>query len=85
MLQSMNTLYQDRRAFGAPLLDNQYIHFRLAELHTEVSREKTMHSFVAFRVKTIYITVFQLELVRAATYQAVDQMMAGENVTMLAR
>jgi len=51
---------KDRRAFGAPLLDNQYIHFRLAELHTE------------------------LELVRAATYQAVDQMMAGENVTMLA-
>merc|ERR1719367_1003365 len=51
---------KDRRAFGAPLLDNQYIHFRLAELHTEV------------------------ELVRAATYQAVDQMMAGENVTMLA-
>merc|ERR1712038_506589 len=50
----------DRRAFGAPLLENQYIHFRLAELHTE------------------------LELVRAATYQAVDQMMAGENVTMLA-
>merc|ERR1719186_1181488 len=51
---------KERRAFGAPLLDNQYIHFRLAELHTEV------------------------ELVRAATYQAVDQMMAGENVTMLA-
>ena len=28
---------------------------------------------------------YQVELVRAATYQAVDQMMAGENVTMLAR
>ena len=27
---------QERRAFGAPLLENQYIHFRLAELHTEV-------------------------------------------------
>jgi len=51
---------RERQAFGAPLLDNQYIHFRLAELHTEV------------------------ELVRAATYMAVDQMMAGENVTMLA-
>ena len=27
---------RERQAFGAPLLDNQYIHFRLAELHTEV-------------------------------------------------
>jgi citronellyl-CoA dehydrogenase len=52
---------RERRAFGAPLLDNQYIHFRLAELHTE------------------------LELLRAATYQAVDQVVAGENVTLLAR
>lgn len=49
-----------REAFGQPLLNNQYIHFRLAELNTE------------------------LELVRAATYQAVDQMVAGENVVMLA-
>jgi len=51
---------RERHAFGKPLLDNQYIHFRLAELNTE------------------------LELVRAATYQAVDQMLDGENVTMLA-
>merc|ERR1739838_1276426 len=27
---------KERKAFGAPLLDNQYIHFRLAELLTEV-------------------------------------------------
>jgi len=27
---------RQRKAFGAPLLDNQYIHFRLAELQTEV-------------------------------------------------
>jgi len=27
---------RDRKAFGAPLLNNQYIHFRLAELQTEV-------------------------------------------------
>jgi len=51
---------RSREAFGQPLLNNQYIHFRLAELNTE------------------------LELVRAATYQAVDQMEAGENVVMLA-
>jgi citronellyl-CoA dehydrogenase len=25
-----------RKAFGKPLLDNQYLHFRLAELHTEL-------------------------------------------------
>ena len=29
-------MIQERRAFGGPLLENQYIHFRLAELHTEV-------------------------------------------------
>ena len=27
---------RERKAFGAPLLNNQYIHFRLAELLTEV-------------------------------------------------
>jgi len=27
---------RERKAFGQPLLDNQYIHFRLAELETEV-------------------------------------------------
>jgi len=27
---------RERKAFGAPLLDNQYIHFRIAELLTEV-------------------------------------------------
>ena len=27
---------RDRKAFGRPLLHNQYIHFRLAELETEV-------------------------------------------------
>jgi len=30
------TYTRERKAFGAPLLDNQYIHFRLAELLTEV-------------------------------------------------
>jgi len=51
---------KQRNTFGQPILHNQYVHFRLAELNTE------------------------LELLRAATYQAVDQMLAGENVTMLA-
>jgi len=51
---------QQRTAFGQPIINNQYVHFRLAELNTE------------------------LELLRAASYQAVDQMLAGENVTLLA-
>ena len=29
-------LPRERKVFGAPLLDNQYVHFRLAELLTEV-------------------------------------------------
>ena len=49
-----------RKAFGQPLLNNQYLSFRLAELFTE------------------------LELMRAATYRAVDSMEAGEDVTLLA-
>ena len=28
--------FSQRDAFGKPLLDNQYIHFRLAELNTEL-------------------------------------------------
>jgi len=51
---------RERKAFGSPLINNQYLAFRLAELNTE------------------------LELVRAALYQAVDQMVAGEDVTLLA-
>ena len=38
---------QERRAFGGPLLENQYIHFRLAELHTEVGpADNVKSSFV---------------------------------------
>jgi citronellyl-CoA dehydrogenase len=49
-----------RVAFGKPLLDNQAVHFRLAELRTEV------------------------ECLRAITYRAVSQFIAGEDVTRLA-
>ena len=51
---------KQRQAFGQPLLNNQYLSFRLAELFTE------------------------LEMMRAATYQAVDMMEEGQNVTLLA-
>jgi len=49
-----------RTTFGQPILDNQYVHFRFAELKAE------------------------LELFRAGTYSAVDTMIRGEDVTMLA-
>ncbi|MFP4003431.1 MAG: acyl-CoA dehydrogenase family protein [Alphaproteobacteria bacterium] len=51
---------RERIAFGKPLLDNQVIHFRLAELKTEV------------------------ELLRSLLYRAVQDYVAGEDVTMLA-
>ena len=50
----------ERRAFGRSILDNQVVHFRLAELRTEV------------------------ESLRALTYRAVEQYVAGQDVTKLA-
>lgn len=51
---------RQRKAFGQSILDNQVVHFRLAELKTEI------------------------EALRALTWDAVEKMVAGENVTMLA-
>ena len=51
---------RQRQAFGKSILDNQVVHFRLAELATEV------------------------ELLRALTYQAAEQYVAGLDVTRLA-
>ena len=51
---------RDRMAFGKSILDNQVVHFRLAELRTEV------------------------ELLRALTWSAVEQYVAGADVTRLA-
>ncbi|BCH23114.1 acyl-CoA dehydrogenase family protein [Mesorhizobium sp. L-8-3] len=49
-----------RQSFGKPVLDNQAVHFRLAELRTEV------------------------EALRALTWSAVEQYVAGGDVTRLA-
>ena len=49
-----------RKAFGRSILDNQVVHFRLAELQTEV------------------------EALRALVYNAVEDYVAGEDVTMKA-
>ncbi len=51
---------RQRHAFGRSILDNQVVHFRLAELSTEI------------------------ESLRALTYQACEQYVAGDNVTRLA-
>jgi citronellyl-CoA dehydrogenase len=49
-----------RQAFGKSILDNQVVHFRLAELETKV------------------------ELLRSLVYRAVEEMLAGADVTQLA-
>jgi citronellyl-CoA dehydrogenase len=51
---------RERKTFGKPVLDNQVVHFRLAELRTEV------------------------EALRALTWSAVEQYVAGGDVTRLA-
>ncbi|MBZ0163921.1 MAG: acyl-CoA dehydrogenase family protein [Notoacmeibacter sp.] len=51
---------RERKTFGAPVLDNQVVHFRLAELRTEV------------------------EALRALSWSAVEQYIAGRDVTRLA-
>ncbi|WP_374763023.1 acyl-CoA dehydrogenase family protein [Yunchengibacter salinarum] len=51
---------RERKAFGQSILDNQTVHFTLAELQTEV------------------------ELLRALTWKAVEDMVAGKDVTKLA-
>jgi citronellyl-CoA dehydrogenase len=51
---------RQRIAFGKPILDNQTVHFRLAELQTEI------------------------EALRALVYRAVEEHLAGDDVTLLA-
>ena len=51
---------RERKTFGKPILDNQVVHFRLAELRTEV------------------------ELLRALTWNATWDYVAGKDVTRLA-
>jgi citronellyl-CoA dehydrogenase len=51
---------RERKTFGAPILDNQVVHFKLAELRTEV------------------------EALRSLCYRAVEEYVAGQDVTRLA-
>ena len=60
LIAATATYCKERQAFGRPLLGNQVIQFRLAELTTEV------------------------ELLRSLTYRAVEEYVAGGEVTLLA-
>ncbi len=51
---------RDRQIFGQSVLDNQYVHYQLAEMQAEV------------------------ELLRSLSYDAVEKMVRGEDVTKLA-
>lgn len=51
---------QTRKTFGEPLINNQYIHFKIAELQCEI------------------------EALRALTYRACDNYVAGNDATLLA-
>jgi citronellyl-CoA dehydrogenase len=51
---------RERHTFGRPILDNQVVHFRLAELRTEI------------------------EALRSLIYRAVEEYVAGQDVTRLA-
>ena len=51
---------KERQTFGQPLIDNQVIHFRMAEMRTEI------------------------ELLRSLIYRAVEDYVAGTDVTMMA-
>jgi citronellyl-CoA dehydrogenase len=55
-----------RQAFGMPVLDNQYVHFRLAELRTEVEALKalvyqTTEEYVAGRDATMLASMCKLK------------------------
>jgi len=62
---------RDRRAFGRPLLDNQYVHFKLAELQTEVEAvgalfQKAVALYVAGHDVTQLASMVKLKGARVA-------------------
>jgi citronellyl-CoA dehydrogenase len=62
---------RDRRAFGRPLLDNQYVHFKLAELQTEVEAvgalfQKAVGLYVAGHDVTQLASMVKLKGARVA-------------------
>ena len=60
------TYTRQRQAFGQPLLDNQYVHFRLAELQTEIEALRalvyhTTAEYVAGRDATLLASMCKLK------------------------
>lgn len=60
---------RQRRAFGAPILDNQAVHFRMAELKTEVESLKALiyracEEYVAGRDATMLASMCKLKIGR---------------------
>lgn len=62
---------RQRNAFGQPLIDNQYIHFRMAELNTEVESLKAMiyqatESYIGGQDVTMLASMCKLKAGRVA-------------------
>lgn len=62
---------RQRQAFGGPLIDNQYIHFRLAELRTEVESLKALvyqatEEYVAGRDASMLASMCKLKVGRVS-------------------
>ena len=73
---------RSRTAFGKPILDNQYVHFRLAELQTGKPITVPFHIIRNPYIK--HLSTTELELLRSLLYQAANSMLKGQDVTMQA-
>ena len=51
MLKLTIDYLRDRKAFGKPLLDNQYIHYKIAELQTEIEAVRSL----VYRATELYV------------------------------
>jgi len=69
LLSETISYLKERKAFGQPLINNQYIHFRLAELHTEVEMFRAMVYAAADAMErgedvTMYASMLKLKVGR---------------------
>lgn len=84
---------QQRTAFGKPLLNNQVIHYRIAELETEVrmphASQEGLQSLSPFTLLCAFgalcvLWLLQLEATRSLLYRATYMYLNGADVTRLA-
>ena len=57
---------KDRKTFGQPLINNQYVHFKLAELSTELEALRSL-TYRAADLKIQNDNPFDMEVVRLAS------------------